>query len=423
VAPETVAPETVAPETVAPETVAPETVAGGGVVAILERADFPALLEVLKRRGHAIVGPTLADGSSREGAIVYAPIGDVRDLPEGWTDDQDAGSYRLKRREDRALFGYVVGPHSWKRWFLPPELRLWRAKREGHGFEIQEEDAPNAPIAIIGARPCELAALRIQDRVFLEGPYADPHYLARRRGAFIVAVDCTEPGETCFCASMGTGPHVTATGGSADGGPRGGGPRGGGGYDLALTEIVAKDRHWFAVRVGTEAGADVLREVPHAEATAGEARTAEAACLGAAEHMGRRLETKGLRELLYASMEHPEWEAVTRRCMACGNCTLVCPTCFCTTVEDATDLTGSRAERWRRWDSCFTRDFSYIYGGQIRRTVESRYRQWLTHKLAYWQDQFGTSGCVGCGRCITWCPVGIDITEEVRSIRSSSAHG
>jgi ferredoxin len=99
---------------------------------------------------------------------------------------------------------------------------------------------------------------------------------------------------------------------------------------------------------------------------------------------------------------------------------MACPTCFCTTVDDVTDLTGSQAVRSRRWDSCFSMDFSYIHGGSVRSSGASRYRQWLTHKLASWQDQFGASGCVGCGRCITWCPVGIDLTEEVEAIRQDA---
>ncbi len=146
---------------------------------------------------------------------------------------------------------------------------------------------------------------------------------------------------------------------------------------------------------------------------------AEEVVANTAAHMGRRMDTSNIKELLYRNLDHPRWDNVAARCLTCGNCTMACPTCFCTTVEDTTDLTGTRAERWRRWDSCFTMDFSYISGGSIRASSKSRYRQWMTHKLASWIDQFGTSGCVGCGRCITWCPVGIDITEEVYAIRES----
>ena len=133
----------------------------------------------------------------------------------------------------------------------------------------------------------------------------------------------------------------------------------------------------------------------------------------------RRMNTSVIRELLYNNLENPHWDEVATRCLNCANCTMVCPTCFCTTVQDVTDLTGKHAERWRKWDSCFSTEFSYIHGGSIRTSAKSRYRQWLVHKLASWHDQFGTSGCVGCGRCITWCPVGIDITEEANAFRES----
>jgi sulfhydrogenase subunit beta (sulfur reductase) len=140
----------------------------------------------------------------------------------------------------------------------------------------------------------------------------------------------------------------------------------------------------------------------------------------AADRMGRTLETRGLAEALLRSLDHPRWDAAAERCLACGNCTLACPTCFCTTVEDTTDLTGAFAERTRRWDSCFTLDLSYIHGGPVRPSLRSRYRQWATHKLATWAGQFGTAGCVGCGRCITWCPAAIDLTEEVAAIAAAA---
>jgi ferredoxin len=162
--------------------------------------------------------------------------------------------------------------------------------------------------------------------------------------------------------------------------------------------------------------------VPHREAEQTDIGRAEEIVAQTAAHMGRSMDTSGIKELLYRNLDHPRWDNVASRCLTCTNCTMVCPTCFCTTVEDTTDLTGERAERWRKWDSCFTMDFSYIAGGSVRSSAKSRYRQWMTHKLASWIDQFGTSGCVGCGRCITWCPVGIDITEEVRAIRETSLH-
>ena len=139
--------------------------------------------------------------------------------------------------------------------------------------------------------------------------------------------------------------------------------------------------------------------------------------------MGRTMDTTGIKELLYRNYEHPRWDNVADRCLTCANCTMVCPTCFCSTVEDTTDLTGDHAERWRLLGLLFHNGvLLYRAAAAVRKTARSRYRQWMTHKLATWIDQFGTSGCVGCGRCITWCPVAIDITEEVRAIRDSEQH-
>jgi ferredoxin len=261
-------------------------------------------------------------------------------------------------------------------------------------MSIVPEPPSAEPLAFIGVRACELHAIAIQDRVLIGGAYADPHYGSRRETAFIVAVNCAEPGGTCFCASMNTGPKAA------------------GGYDLALTEIVGEGEHRFVVEAGSEAGRAVLAELPHRDATPEEVVAGDAIVAGAAARMGRAMpEVEGVPELLRRNLDHPRWDEVAGRCLTCGNCTMVCPTCFCTTVEDVTSLDGTETTRLRHWDSCFTMDFSYLHGGSVRASPRSRYRQWMTHKLSSWWEQFGTSGCVGCGRCITWCPVGIDITE------------
>jgi ferredoxin len=355
---------------------------------VIERSDFDALLIALGRRGYTIIGPT-----ARDGAIVYDEIERAADLPVGVTDEQDGGHYRLLQRGDEALFGYAVGPHSWKRYQLPAESLLFRARVDERGglTDITEPDSPHQRYAFLGARSCELHAIGILDHV-LGGPNADP---------FIVAVQCGQAGGTCFCVSMDTGPVAQS------------------GFDLALTEVLAGGRHEFVVEVGSERGRDVLNDVPHREATTADRDGAAAIHARTASQMGRELDTEGIKELLYRNYDHPRWDEVADRCLTCGNCTMVCPTCFCTTVEDVTDLAGERVERRQRWDSCFTVDYSGIHGGAVRSSPRSRYRQWMTHKLATWFDQFGSSGCVGCGRCITWCPVGIDITEEARAIRAS----
>lgn len=363
----------------------------------LERDGLQQLFDVLAAKGYTLVGPTI-----RDGAIVYDQLTHSSDLPAGWTDQQDGGTYRLKKRKDEALFGFAVGPHSWKRFLHPPTLRLWQLSREGDSFRAVAVEAPSPKYAFIGVRSCEIHAIQIQDRVFLEGRYVDPAYKGRREGCFILAVNCTQAGGTCFCVSMNTGPKSTF------------------GFDLALTEVLEGDQHYFIIEVGTSQGEDILSEIYYKDARAEELSTAERILAETAKRMGRHIDTAGIKELLYSNYEHPRWDDVASRCLTCANCTMVCPTCFCTTVEDVTDLSGAQAERWRKWDSCFTMDFSYVHGGSVRATTKDRYRQWMTHKLATWIDQFGTSGCVGCGRCITWCPVAIDITEEVRAIREAA---
>ena len=367
------------------------------VTAVVAPDALDDLIGALQRRGFRVLGPQV-----RDGAIVYDDLEGAAQLPVGWTDRQEAGTYRLERRSDEARFGYAVGPHSWKQFLFPARLRLWRARANG-GAPVVEEDAPDeTPLAFIGVRACELNAIGIQDRVFTGGKFVDGDYAARRSGIFVVAVNCGEPASTCFCVSMDTGPRV------------------GEGYDLALTEIL-EGEHRFLVEAGTQAGAEVLAELPSRPAEKADVTAATAVVDSAAARMGRTMDSVGLRDLLADNLEHPRWDDVAERCLTCGNCTLVCPTCFCSSVEDTTDLAGAEATRTRVWDTCFSLDYSYIHGGSVRASARSRYRQWMTHKLGTWHDQFGTSGCVGCGRCIAWCPVGIDITAEVAALRGEEA--
>lgn len=360
----------------------------GSPTAVLRRDELDRLLDAIRRRGFRLVGPVLKDG-----AIVYGDISSAADLPAGWTDDQDAGTYRVRRRDDEALFGYNVGPQSWKKYLFPAVARLG----------VPDAGAPEPErFAFIGVRACELRAIAIQDRVFTGGRHADPGYAANREGAFLVAVNCGQAAKTCFCTSMSSGPKAEQ------------------GFDLALTELLDAGGHRFLVAAGTARGAEVLAELITA-GTASPAPESDVTAAGAvsertAAAMQRSMPAIDLRDLLYDNLEHPRWDDVAERCLACGNCTMVCPTCFCFSVEEVTDLTGADETRQRTWDSCFTLDHSYLHGGPVRTSTRSRYRQWMTHKLATWQDQFGTSGCVGCGRCIAWCPVGIDITEEVGAI-------
>jgi sulfhydrogenase subunit beta (sulfur reductase) len=371
---------------------------------VIGRAEFDGLLSALRHGAHTLIGPVKTGG-----AIQWGEIASASDLPSGWADDQGPGRYRLGKRGDAALFGFTVGPDSLKKYFLPPSLAIFSSSRKKDTLEFTGIPAAGAPAppryAFVGVRACDLAAIAVLDRVLMQGAYADPYYAKLRSSSFIVALNCTAAGHTCFCASMGTGPRCTA------------------GFDIALTEVAGGGRHTFLCEAGTERGAGMLGEIGAREATPAEAEEADDLVRKAASGMGRTMDTSGIRELLHDSFEHPRWSEVAKRCLTCANCTMVCPTCFCSTVEDSADLAGAEAGRRRVWDSCFTVEYAYIHGGSLRPSPRSRYRQWLTHKLGTWHDQFGTSGCVGCGRCITWCPVGIDITEEVLAIRTPGPAG
>lgn len=375
------------------------TVTGGAQVIDVE--GLGRLIEVLAGRGYQTLGPVV-----RDGGIAAGPVSTPADLPAGWHDQQEPGRYRLRPSDDPELFGWAVGPQSWKPQLFPPTEVLWRATVDSAGVQVEEPPRERPPIAVIGARPCEIAAVSVLDKVLAGGAHPDPRYSGRRADAFVVVVECGSPSGTCFCTSMGTGPGVDED------------------FDLALTELGGGDTidHRFVVRAGSPAGASVLEEIPHRAAGPGDLDQRAGVLDGARARMGRVLDTDGLPDLLSGNIDHPRWSEVAERCLACGNCTMVCPTCFCTDVEDVTDL-GGAVERRRRWASCFDLDHSLLHGGAVRSTVSSRYRQWATHKLSTWHDQFGTSGCVGCGRCITWCPVGIDLTEEVAAIRASDRRG
>ena len=365
---------------------------------VIKKESIRELLNILQKERYETIGPIINNG-----AIIYDDLESIFDFPIGWNDVQQPGIYRLKKSDSKTLFGYAVGPHPWKKFLHLPAVLLWQAKRNGAGFKVFSTKDQIPKYAFIGVRPCDLNAIAIHDRVFNNGKYSDPLYNSRRKKVFIVAVNCTRPGGTCFCVSMKAGPKIES------------------GFDIALTEVMDKDEHYFLAEAGSQMGAKILGEVTRRKARDVDKAAAEKLLEKSVAQMGRTLDTSNLRALFREHFEDPGWEDITERCLTCGNCTMVCPTCFCTNVEDANSLDGDYAERWRKWDSCFSKEFSYIHGGSIRFSEKARYRQWMIHKLVTWVDQFETFGCVGCGRCITWCPVGIDIKDEAKAILKGKA--
>ncbi len=363
----------------------------------LSYQDFQGLIEALHSAAYECVGPQV-----REGAIVYDVLQNVKQLPWGMRDTQAPGEYRLEKIDQQAAFAFSNGPQAIKPLLFKPRETVWRVVRNAAGrHEFQSVDLPEKPVAVIGARACDLAAMLIQDKVFLESGHTDVRYAKRRENVFIVAVNCTYASQNCFCVSAGTGPKVTQA------------------YDMVMTEIEGG----FVVDAGSEKGQQIMQQlnviaIQPEQVTQAKQREAEAA-----DSQTKRMpldNQRGLRDLLFSNLEHPQWDEVAERCLSCGNCTSVCPTCFCHSAGDVPTLEGSTCEHQREWDSCFTKGHSYIHGKQVRDDTRKRYRQWLTHKVGSWFDQFDTSGCVGCGRCISWCPVGIDLTEELSAISGES---
>lgn len=360
------------------------------VSSLLTVEDFSRLLIALRSSGYRLLGPV-----PRDGTISYAEITSVDDLPRGVVDVQGPGSYRLVEGGD-GFFDALPGDATWKQALFPAHEPLWEATTIEGVLTFREVLPTDTKAALIGARACELAAIAIQDSVFIGG-VTEPRYARRRNDVFIVAVECGRAASTCFCASLGTGPRIDP----------------GSNADVILTELPEVG---FIARGESERGRSLLSDLGVRAATVPEMEAAVDRVAATAGSITRHLDTEGLREALRSAAASPVWNDLKKRCLACGNCTAVCPTCFCSSAVDTAALDGSTAARERVWASCFTHDYSYMASHTVRMSVGARYRHWITHKFSTWYDQFGISGCVGCGRCITWCPVGIDIVAEAARI-------
>lgn len=365
-----------------------------GKVYFLETGLLDRLLEALAVRGYQCHGPAI-----EHDAIVFREIHSLADIPRGLQAEQSPARYQLKQDTQQRYFAWVNGPQAIKPLAFAPHESLWQVRRDETGSLKFESLAPQpAKTALIGVRSCDLAALALQDAHFLEGKYSDENYRTRRKALFLVAVQCAEPAATCFCASTGDGPTPQS------------------GFDLSLVELA----EGFLISAGSEAGRKVLATLDLVNATLEQIEAGRKQGETAARKQSRSLPSRDLRKSLMNNLEHTRWDDVATRCLACGNCTAVCPTCFCHAHYDNPDAATGESVHVRQWDSCFNEGHAYIHGHNVRPDTRTRYRQWLTHKLASWHDQYGRSGCVGCGRCITWCPAGIDLTEEIAALKGAA---
>lgn len=361
-----------------------------GSTITIQKPAFNLILSRLKEDGYTPVGPRVKNET-----LVYEPIESLDDLPKGYSTEQKPGHFRLFPDKHSRYFDIIPGAHSWKQFLFPPRAELFAMRKNGNGWETTTPAAEAPKYAFIGVRACELAAIHIQDNIFMRPDFTDPIYKSRRERVVIISVNCTHPTKTCFCVSMDTGPRVKK------------------GFDLNITELDDV----FVLTVGSELARKLMTGVPFEDASGYILTNVEHKLEQAQQQMGSTLETEDLPELILDNLDNPYWNEIGKRCLSCANCTQVCPTCFCWDATDEMSLDGQTTRRERVWDSCFNPGYSYQAGGNTRPTIHSRYRQWLSHKLGTWKQQYGTFGCVGCGRCITWCPAAIDLTQEIPALR------
>jgi ferredoxin len=362
-----------------------------GSTITIQKPAFNTLLAHLKSEGFLPIGPRVKNET-----LVYESIERLEDLPQGYSTIQKPGYFRLLRQKHNRYFDVIPGAHSWKQFLFPSRVELFALHKNGHGWQMDSEIAETPSYAFIGVRACELAAIQIQDNIFMRSDFTDPIYRTRRQRVFIVSVNCTHPADTCFCTSMKTGPRVREN------------------FDLNLTELDDV----FVLTIGSELARRIMTGIPFEDASSYVLTNVEHKLSHAEQQIRRELDTNDLPELILEHLDHSYWNEIGKRCLSCANCTQVCPTCFCWDTSDEMSLDGNATKRTRIWDSCFNPGYSHQAGGNTRPTIYSRYRQWLSHKLGTWQQQYGTLGCIGCGRCITWCPAEIDITEEITNLRN-----
>ena len=365
-------------------------------IGLLPRSQFDSLIDTLNSMGAQCLGPIVQDG-----AIVYAPLGSSTAFPQGIHDQQSPGNYKLTADNGTRWFAWANGPQALKPLLFAPEEKLWQVEQDKAGRLKFQTIVPSQQLtAIIGIRACDLAALALQNKHFLSGLEADPAYATRFQHLLVIAVNCTHPAATCFCHATGDGPTATEH------------------YDILLDELD----EGFAIKIGSIKGKEIVDKLSLLSLTESHLAAIDTAHNTARQQLTRRLPNTDIPALLFKQQESTHWQTIGEKCLSCGNCTAVCPTCFCHHTIEEPALDGTHSLRLRQWNSCFSQRHSYIHGITLRQETRFRYRQWLTHKFASWVQQYGRSGCVGCGRCITWCPVGIDVTEELQQFAEDASH-
>ena len=323
---------------------------------------------------------------------VYGPI-----TREGNTSFQEISSW-----EDLDL-DYVTTILSPRKYLHKPFETLFSFTEGGKTVTEGTRDSSEKMQIIFGLHPCDVNAIRLLDKVFT-GKYEDPYYTGHRKNTLIVGLGCDQAQDTCFCTSFGSGPHLRE------------------GFDLLITQLG--DR--YLVEPGTPDGEDLLKRLDigrtmNSSTLTEYSRLKEAKLEKIANTIKKKINTTDLNKLLEVNTDHPIWTRLKEDCLACGACTISCPTCFCFNITDHLDLTLQNGERRRVWDSCMLLEFAEVaLGANFRNDLAARIKQRIYHKLYSFHFQHDDWGCVGCGRCVKFCIKKIDPREIIEELRGEA---
>lgn len=313
--------------------------------------------------------------------------------------EKEKGFYDYAEIQDpkEPILEYPITVNSPKRYFFPPVERLLSYDKQEKTFKAT---LAVQRTVILGAHLCDARATWILDDVFSKDP-KDPYYISRRQRAIIIAVNCTKPcDDKCFCADMGS--VFTDSG-----------------YDMLLTDLG--DRYY--VEISSDAAQNLIDQSDAFKAASSDDHAAHKEKLDEKKSNFRHkipYDTKYLPELLEQSYDSLIWDANARRCLSCGQCNLICPTCYCFDITDEDRVDLKAGERIRKWDGCQLRGFAEVAGGEnFRPTAGERLRHRMMRKGHYMTKIFGKLGCVGCGRCDRNCPAQISILRTYQQIHAA----
>lgn len=348
-------------------------------------AQAPAAIFKNIPEDHQVIGPV-----EQKWAVNLAPVSSASALATGVGAEEKRASYRLTREPGNSDLSGARPMNSPKSFNFLSREPLLTAERINGETRFETPAIETRKKAFFGLHSCDIAGLFVMDRTFSKR-YGDPAYDSRRENTLVIGVGCSKPGANCFCSTFDTGPDLKS------------------GFDIGLTWLGDK----YLVEVATEAGERIVSALPKEPAGPDAMRERDKKTADARRSMTKAFDLKKALTVLNDNYDHPYWNEPSERCLSCGNCINVCPTCYCYRVVDETSLDGKTATRTRVWDACQHLEFSAVHGGNFRPERVDRIRQWVNHKINWTIEQYGVSGCVGCGRCITWCPTAIDITEPV----------